>query len=156
MWKLLPVCLLVSCAAVDQQGSDSDGDQSESARVVRQVQLSLGAPSPRGAGDQPSRRSFQIKGVQGWLDETGAWNTKVEVHHRRLRCAVYETGIQLGRGSPACSNVTWLTGIEYGTRLRHCNSASRVHAGSGTFSHAVDRPEAVNCLRVVVRCEGTC
>lgn len=155
MWKLLPVCLLVSCAAVDQQRSDSDEDPSESARVVRQLQLSLGKPSP-GAGDQPLRRNFQAQGVQGWLDETGAWNTKVEVHHRRLRCGVYETGIQLGSGSPACSNVAWLTGIEYSTRLRHCNSASRVHAGSGTFSDAVDRPEAVNCVRVVVRCEGTC
>ena len=94
--------------------------------------------------------------MQGWLDETGAWHIGTEVHHGRLRCGTYETGIQLGRGKPACSEVEWLTDVEYATRLRHCNSATRLHAGGGVFSDAENRLEEVTCVRIVVRCEGTC
>lgn len=155
MWKLLPVCLLVSCAVNDQQPPDAGQGQSGQGRIVRQVELPLrsSAHSPEG---QPARRSFEAKGTQGWLDASGAWQINREVHHGRLRCGSYETGIQLGRGNPACSSVEWLTNVEYATRLRHCNSASRVHAGGGSFSHVADRLEAVSCVRIVVRCEGTC
>ena len=155
MWKLLPVFFLVSCAAVEQQESASDDKQAEQGRIVRQFQTSLESVQASVDG-QPSRRAFQGNGVQGWLDGTGAWNIRAEVHHRRLRCGVYETGIQVGRGNPGCSNVEWLTGIEYGTRLRHCNSASRVHGGGGLFTDLANRLEEMTCARVVVRCEGTC
>lgn len=155
MWKLLPVFFLVSCAAVEQQESASDDKQAEQSRIVRQFQSPLD-PAPARVDGQPPRRAYQGNGVQGWVDETGAWQIRAEVHHRRLRCGIYETGIQLGRGNPVCSNVEWLTGIEYATRLRHCNSASRVHGGAGRFPDLVDRLEQVTCVRVVVRCEGTC
>ena len=147
MWKLLPICLLVSCAVNDQQPGQS--------RVVRQVELPVEL-SAQTIDEQPSKKTFQRQGMQGWLDETGAWHFSGEVHHGRLRCATYETGIQLGRGNPACSAVDWLTGIEYATRLRHCNSATRIHAGGGKFSDTANRFEEVTCVRVVVRCEGTC
>ncbi|UCC56703.1 MAG: hypothetical protein JSU75_02790 [Gammaproteobacteria bacterium] len=94
--------------------------------------------------------------MQGWLDETGIWQFSMEVHHGRLRCATYETGIRLGKGNPACSNVEWLTGIEPVSRLRHCNSATRIHAGGGEISRAASRFAETSCVRVVVRCEGNC
>jgi hypothetical protein len=155
MWKLLPVCFLVACAVTEPQKSTSGENQSTQGRIVRQVELPLESPAQTVNG-QPSRKSFQGARIQGWLDETGAWHIRTDVHHGRLRCGIYEAGIQLGRGNPACSNVEWLTGVEYATRLRHCNSASRPHAGGGKFSNAANRFEEATCVRVVVRCEGTC
>ena len=154
MWKLFPIVLLVACAANDPQ-STSGEDPSSQGRVVRQVELPL-APSRQAAGDQPSRKVFERQGTAGWLDETGGWHVRREVHHGRLRCATYETGIQLGRGNPACANVTWLTDVEYATRHRHCNSASRLHAGGGQLADGAGRFAETSCVRVVVRCEGTC
>jgi hypothetical protein len=155
MWKLLPVCLLVSCAVNDQQQPAGGGDQPEQFRIVRQVELPVES-SAEIINGQSARKTFHRQGVQGWLDETGAWRIEGEVHHGRLRCATYETGIQLGRGNPACADVEWLTGVEYATRVRHCNSASRVHAGGGEFSDMANRFNEVSCVRVLVRCEGAC
>ena len=155
MWKLLPVCFLLSCAVAEPQKSTSGENQSTQGRIVRQVELPLES-SAQAIGGQLSRKIFQRTGMQGWLDKTGAWHIRAEVHHGRLRCGIYEAGIQLGRGNPACSNVEWLTGVEYVTRLRHCNSGTRLHVGGSEFSDAAIRLEQVTCVRVVVRCEGTC
>lgn len=155
MWKLLPVCLLVSCAVNDTQQPLGGGDQPDQARIVRQFELPL-ASSAVGTDGQPSRKIFQRQGVEGWLDETGAWQLEGEVDHSRLRCATYEMGIQLGSGNPACADAEWLTGVEFATRLRHCNSATRLHTGGGQFPQAANRFSAVSCVRVLVRCEGGC
>jgi hypothetical protein len=154
MWKLLPICLLVSCAANDQQPASGE-DRSSQGRIVRQVELPVGSSAQTTSG-QPVKKTFQRQGMSGWLDETGDWHISSEVHHGRLRCATYETGIQLGRGNPACSDVEWLTGVEYATRLRHCNSATRIHAGGGELADGANRFAQTTCVRVVVRCEGTC
>ena len=81
---------------------------------------------------------------------------QAEVSHRRLRCGTYETGVQLGSGNPACSDVRWLTEVAFVARQRQCNSATRLHRGGGRFSEAAIRLEQASCLRLVVRCEGTC
>jgi len=154
MWKLLPILLLVSCAANDQQSTSSE-DRSTQGRIVRQAELPV-ALSRQDAGDQPSRKTFERQGTAGWLDETGRWRISREVHHGRLRCGTYETGIQLGRGNPACTDVEWLTAVEPVARLRHCNSATRIHAGGGELSDGVNRFTETTCVRIVVRCEGTC
>ncbi len=148
MWRLLPVFLLVSCAANEERPPDQG-------RIVRLVELPLTSPTQAVAG-QPSRRAFAKQGIEGWLDQTGAWQIEAEIHHDRIRCGTYETGIQLGKGKPACSDVDWLTGIEFVARQRQCNSATRLHRGSGRFAEAASRLEQVSCARLVVRCEGTC
>lgn len=155
MWKLLPLCLLVSCAVNEQQQPAGGENQSAQGRIVRQLELPVAVSAQTIDGRSP-RKTFGSQGMQGWLDDTGAWQLKGEVHHGRLRCGSYQTGIQLGVGNPACSAVEWLTGVEYVTRLRHCNSASRLHAGGGEFANAANRLEEVSCVRVVIRCEGTC
>lgn len=94
--------------------------------------------------------------MKGWLDKKGAWHISAEVQHGRVRCGTYRTGIQLGKGTPACTDVNWFTGVAYATRLRHCNSATRVHTGGGEFSDVANRVADVTCVRFVVRCEGTC
>ena len=155
LWQLLPFCLLVSCAVNDRQGT-ADGDPSAvQARIVRQVELPLESATVS-IGGQSARRVFQRQGVQGWLGETGAWHIEGEVEHGRLRCATYQVGIQLGRGNPVCAEPEWLTGVEYGTRLRQCNSAARLHAGGGVFSSKAFDFSELSCVRIVVSCEGAC
>lgn len=155
IWQFLPILLLTSCAVPDQQQPAGSADQSREWRIVRQAKMSL-EPSTEAVGDQPARMVFRSTDVRGWLDGSGSWYFKAEVRHNRLRCATYQTGIQLGRGNPACSDVTWIGGVEYVTRLRHCNSAARLHAGSGTFSDRSNGMADVSCVRVVVRCDGIC
>ena len=155
MWRLLPVCLLVACAANDPQPYARDGTQPARERIVRQIVAPL-TPSTAAIPGQPSRSSFQRQGMRGWLDNAGAWHIRGEIQHARLRCATYETGIQLGRGDRACSSPEWLTDVEYTTSLRHCNQATRLHEGGGTFSATQNRLDEVNCVRVLVRCAGAC
>lgn len=155
MRKLLVVCLLVSCTVNAEQQPATGDDQHSPAPAVRQVELPLEPADPI-KNSQPYKKIFRGNGMQGWLNDTGAWHINVEVHHSRLRCGNYETGIQLGRGNLACADVEWLTRIEYVTSLRHCNSATRLHTGGGKFSAAANRLDEVTCVRVVVRCEGTC
>ena len=155
MWKLLPVCLLASCTLADRQSPAGGGQPSQQPAIVRQVELPLVSSAPSAVG-HPARMTFQRQGLQGWLDASGAWHIEGEVHHARLRCATYEMGVQLGSGRPACSEPEWLTGVEYVTRVKHCNGASRLHAGGGQFFDVVDRFEVVSCVRVLVRCEGAC
>ena len=155
MWKLLPVCLLVSCAVKDQQQTAGGGDQTNQARIVRQVELPVQSYTASVSG-RPARKTFQRQGIQGWLDETGAWRIEAEVHHGRLRCASYEAGIQFGGSAQACADVEWLTAVEYVTRVRQCNSASQLHAGGGEISDPENRFSQMSCMRVLVRCEGTC
>lgn len=155
MWKFLPVCLLVACAANEQAQPVNRDDSSDQGRIVLQVALPAESSAPT-ANSQSPRKTFQRRGIEGWLDATGAWRINAEVHHGRLRCGIYETGIQLGTGNPVCSEVKWLTDVEYVTRLRHCNSAVRIHAGGGKFPDGANRLQAANCVRVVVRCNGVC
>jgi hypothetical protein len=151
MLLLLPACLLVACATSDSQtGGEGDGP-----RVVRQVELASGMPSSADRG-LPARKTFNRQGVQGWLDDTGAWQASAEVPHGRLRCGTYEIGLQLGQGTQGCNEVEWFTDVQYVTRLRHCNSATRLHAGGGLIGKGADRFAKTSCVRLVVRCEGHC
>ena len=155
MWKLLPVCLLVACAANDPHSSASNGNQSARERIVRQFVAPL-ASSTTSIPGQPSRNSFRRQGMQGWLDDTGAWHIRGEIQHGRLRCATYETGLQLGRGDRACTGVEWLTEVRYLPALKHCNQATRLHEGSGSFPGIAGAAVAPHCVRIQVRCEGAC
>lgn len=155
MQKLLLVCLLFSCAVNAEQQTATGESHYNPVNVVRQIELPVES-SAQTVNGQPSKKTFQGQGMQGWLDNTGAWHIRGEVHHSRLRCGNYETGIQLGRGNPVCADVEWLTNVEYVTSLRHCNSATRLHTGGGEFSAAANPLDEVTCVRVVVRCEGTC
>ena len=51
---------------------------------------------------------------------------------------------------------SWFTDVEYVTRERQCNSAVRIHNGSGQLQNPEKYFEEASCARVVVRCQGTC
>ena len=103
MWRLLPLSLLVACAVTDPfQPTSSDGPVAAESRVLQVVEMPLGLAQPVMEGE-PARRPFRDFNVSGWLDENGYWGVHAEVSHGRIRCATYETGVQIGRGRPACS-----------------------------------------------------
>lgn len=155
MWRLLPLCLLSACAATDPATSTGPSGAQGEARIVRTAALTLGPPTSKN-DSQPANRTFQTSGTSGWVDAQGAWQIRSEVEHRRLRCAVYQVGAQLGLGSPGCSSVEWLTGLEYVTRERHCNNAARIHSGVGRFADIGNTFDVASCVQVVVSCEGAC
>ena len=154
MWRLLPLCLLLgACVTTDSTRSTSGGEStSAQPRVIRALELPLQPPALIIQGE-PSRWTFHDFNVSGWVDEDGFWNIRSEISHGRLRCATYEVGVQLGKGLPGCSNVRWLSDVEFASRVRHCNSATRIHTGGGRFFDT-SLVEAANCMRVLVRCEG--
>jgi hypothetical protein len=108
MWKLLPIMLLVSCVANEQRGDATNEEPSNGPRIVSTIDLVLDPSSKSGSDDSAVRKFHGIE-TRGSLDETGAWNLSTAVAHNRLRCATYETGIRLGKGNPACTQVEWLT-----------------------------------------------
>lgn len=155
MWKLLPLILLVSCTSTSHKETTSAGNGPARHRIVSTLNVPLNQSSKFNT-KQPLTREFLRGGTRGWIQQTGAWHISNAVVHTRLRCAIYETGIQLGKGNPACSNVEWLTNVNYGTRRTHCNNATLVHTGGGEFTNVADHFETSTCVRVVIRCEGIC
>ena len=155
MWRLIPIILLVSCAVNEHKETAAGGESSESFRIVRILEVPLEPSSLRDSVHLPSM-VFRHRESSGRIEEDGVWSITGPVTHNRIRCATYETGIQFGRGNPACSHVEWLTGIEYGTRQRHCNSATLIHRGGGKFTGVEEVFGTLTCARVVTRCAGTC
>lgn len=128
MWRVLPLILLASCAANEPPGTASD-DRPAGYRIV---DVPLNPPS-QPSGQRIQTREFQRGDTLGSLRESGAWSIRAAVMHPRLRCAIYETGIQLGTGDRDCSGVRWLTNVEFGARRTQCNNATAVHTGGGEF-----------------------
>ncbi len=155
MWRLLPIILLVSCAVNEHRDADSDGQDSNAYRIVRMLEVPLKPSSEQGSGYPPAR-VFQHRESSGRIEKDGVWTITGPVTHNRIRCATYETGIQFGKGNPACSHVKWLTGIEYGTRQTHCNSATLIHRGGGKFTDVEGVFGTLTCARAVTRCSGAC
>jgi hypothetical protein len=156
MWRLLPALVLVSCAAQEPEDSVvAEGRNSNSSRIVGTLDLPLTPASTSGAR-QPATKEFQGRSTRGRISESGTWSISTTVTHTRLRCATYETGIQLGQGNADCSNVRWLSAVQFGTRQTHCNSATLIHTGGDELAGMKDTFEASNCVRVVTRCNGAC
>ena len=156
MWKLLPLLLLVSCAAPVPNDSVSKAPRSDGSRIVGTLDVPLLPAPTTGAPRQPATKEFQAGETRGQVDDSGAWSIRTAVTHTRLRCATYETGIQLGRGNADCSNVRWMSPVQFGTRRTQCNAATLIHVGGGEFTITSDTFEASNCVRVVTQCSGPC
>jgi hypothetical protein len=155
MWRLLPLCLLAGCMFTDPKQSADSTSSVDGPRILRATELPLSSATPSLDGES-STRSFRGSWASGQVDTTGGWHIRSEVQHGRLRCGVYEVGMQLGRGNRQCTDARWVTGVDYVTRERQCNSATRIHTGGGRFSSTGNRFEEANCVRVVLRCQGNC
>ena len=155
MRKVLPIILLISCAVMQQTATAADEASATGSRIVNTMDLALNPASKNGT-DQGTGRTFEGTETQGSIDAAGAWTLSTGVTHNRLRCATYETGIQLGKGNPACTKVEWLTEADFGSSRRHCNSAVMIHKGSGKLTGSNDAFQTSTCVRVVTKCTGAC
>jgi hypothetical protein len=152
---LLPILLLVSCATRAPDDSVSTVPSSDGSRIVGTLVLPL-IPASSPDDRRPPTKAFQAGDTRGWVNESGGWSIRTAVTHRRLRCATYETGIQLGQGNADCSNVRWVSSVQFGTRQTQCNNATMIHAGGGQLAISSDTFKMSNCVRVVTRCDGPC
>lgn len=153
MWKLIPMVMLAGCAATGSDPADTEAGGTGGGRTAAQMDLPLVRASTAG---QPAEKAAQRQDTRVRISATGAWDLTTKVRHNRLRCATYQTGIQLGQGSPGCSDVRWLTPVQLGTRQTHCNSAARIHRGGGRIDLADAEIAAASCVRIVTRCDGPC
>lgn len=148
--------LLASMAALLLQSCTKPTAQPEgSYRVVGRLEVPM-SPGVGITEGQPFRRDFEQRDVKGSINDAGRWTIENVVDHSHFRCGIYEVGIQLGRGVAGCSQAEWFSAPEYGTRERHCNSASRIHSGGGSLPVTRKQVATGNCVRVLVRCSGTC
>jgi hypothetical protein len=138
--------LMSSVAAQGEQGYPGAVKRVD-LRLIDEVQYNA---------NQPVRKTFADSEYSGWVSNDGNWFIKGNVVHTRLRCGTYQLGVQLGKGSPACLNVKWLSGVYYGTRREHCNSAVLVHQGGGEVEEIKLLVEQATCVRIVTKCTGVC
>ena len=100
---------------------------------------------------------FKFGNAEASLKPNGTWFIKGQVKHNRIRCATYQLGIRFGIGAKGCANVNWIGDFEYGTNVKHCNSATLQHTGGGLNDLVIGSVEQVTCAQVKVRCFGkTC
>jgi len=152
----LLVCLLASSPAIAELlPPATHGDNSVANGITIKSELSL-VSEVQTNNSQAQKKSFADNDTEGWLQQNGDWYIKGMVTHTRLRCATYQLGIQLGKGSPACLNVEWLTDIHYGTMERQCNSSPVQHIGGGSMPELQHLLQQATCVRVAVKCTGTC
>lgn len=139
MWKSLFSSLLVFYAVAGAELAVAEP------RIMTSLELAVEASGTFGRGN-----------AQGLVREDGTWQLRYTVFHSRLRCGTYETGIQLGKGAQGCAQAEWLNEVQYGSSRRQCNSATLIHNASGSFDNPGQSLQGANCVRVVVRCTGTC
>lgn len=154
--KPLSVVLILCVIGVSVQSCTAPTAQPEgSYRVLNRIAVPI-SPALGTSEGQPFRRQFEQRDVNGSINDTGRWTIENVVNHSHFRCGIYEVGIQLGRGTPGCSQPQWFGEPEYGTRERHCNSASRIHVGGGSLPVTREQVAEASCVRVLVRCSGIC
>lgn len=129
--------------------------EQQASSIIKSIDIQL-IEKTRFNKNEPLKKVFKDFEYEGWLNSEGDWNIKGKVSHDRLRCAHYELGIQLGKGSPACLNVAWLSGIYYGTRKEQCNSVAMNHSGGGEIESLATELKYITCVKIVTKCTGTC
>lgn len=105
---------------------------------------------------KPERMEFNFGGITGWIRGKGGWHIEGMVQHTGLLCGTYELGMRFGVGNPGCTDVTWRSRIEYGTRMKHCNSATQHHDGGGYLPDLAKEFGRITCAERVIRCTGNC
>lgn len=105
---------------------------------------------------KPQRLDFNYGDITAWIRHKGGWHIEGRVQHRGLLCGTYELGMRFGVGNPRCTDVTWLSEIEYGTGMRQCNSATQHHDGGGFQPGLAKDFARITCAERIIRCTGNC
>ena len=109
-----------------------------------------------GAGATPPKLDFKFDNATAWLRQNGDFAIEAEIRHGWLLCGDYQVGIRFGIGSPACTNVSWVTDPHYVSKRKQCNNAWMVHSGSATeVGINADFPQ-ITCAQMLIKCTGKC
>lgn len=153
---LVTFCLFTYVAHAEQPGSVGisshgglQGNVNTGANAVAEKVMELTDNS------KLEKLLFNFGGAKASLTQQGYWNIQGYVKHNRIRCATYQIGIRFGVAESGCTNVTWLTDYEYGTNLKHCNSARLMHSGGGISGELKGNLEKITCAEMKVRCFGS-
>ena len=109
-----------------------------------------------GVGAQTPKIEFKFDNGTAWLRQNGTFKVDAEIKHGSLLCGTYEVGVRFGIGSPACTNVSWLSETQFATKRKQCNHAWMAHQGSGTDPELVSDFDQITCGQLVVKCTGKC
>jgi hypothetical protein len=109
-----------------------------------------------GGGELPQKFDFRFDNATAWLRENGEFGLEAEIKHNGLLCGDYEVGISFGIGSPACSNVSWITEPYYISSKKQCNNAWMIHAGGGVVADVTDDFAQISCAQLLIKCTGKC
>jgi hypothetical protein len=151
-WILILISLLLLPLASAETLFGRGGETERLSRASSPARLDH--MSSLGGGSR--RITFQFGEMRAWLNEDGDWQIHGQVNHSALRCAHYEVGLRFGEGHPGCTDVNWLTEVQYVTRQRQCNSATALHEG-GEYKNPIRADfNRVTCAERVIRCRGKC
>ena len=109
-----------------------------------------------GTGGLPQRLDFRFDNATAWLRQNGDFGIEAEIKHAWLLCGDYQVGIRFGIGSPACTNVSWVTDPHYVTNRKQCNNAWMVHSGAGTEVDIAGDFAQITCAQMLIKCTGKC
>ena len=108
------------------------------------------------ATGMPDRLDFDFGGTKAWLREKGSWHIEGPVAHQGLLCATRELGVRFGVGNPGCTDVRWLSEVDYGTQQKQCNNATAMHSGGGFLPALEPDYLRITCAERVSKCSGNC
>jgi len=109
-----------------------------------------------GASGLPQKLDFRFDNATAWLRQNGDFGIEAEIKHSWLLCGDYQIGIRFGIGSPACTNVSWITDAHYVTNRKQCNNAWMVHSGADTEVGITDDFTQITCAQMLIKCTGKC
>jgi len=144
---LQTICLLVSVLA----------STTIAAKDVKSVDYETEAETPWLPGKAKTEKEFNFRdGLKARLYSSGDFNVEAVIQHRRLRCGDYSVGVQFAVGKTSCADAEWLSELRFLTKLKHCNSATRLHLGGLRDESLATQFERVTCARVQIKCRGVC
>jgi hypothetical protein len=134
-----------------------DAPAADDAQNDVQGQTAIARPSSMiTASGKPDRIDFDFGEIKAWLREKGSWHIEGPVPHQGLLCATRELGVRFGIGKPGCTNVQWISEVDYGTLQKQCNNATAMHNGGGSQQALEPDFTRITCAERVIKCGGNC
>ena len=130
--------------------------QADDSAVVKKYTALARKSIDFGSNGLPEKLDFRFDNATAWLRQNGDFGIEAEIKHGWLLCGDYQVGLRFGIGSPACTNVSWVTEPHYVTKRKQCNNAWMVHSGAGSEVDITDDFAQITCAQMLIKCTGKC
>ena len=148
---VLGVCVSINGLVTENARADSDAEP-----VIKKYSAVARKSMDFKEGNVVQKVDFRFDGATAWLRQNGDFGVDAEIKHQWLLCGTYEVGIRFGIGSPACTNVSWVTDPRYVSRRKQCNNAWMVHTGNGNDAEIPGDFPQITCAQLLIKCTGKC